>query len=1543
MTAFPAHSVRQAAAFYLDHGFAPLPVPHRTKKPVIEGWPQLRLGRDDLTRFFPDSRDSNIGLILHDQSRLVDLDLDCPEAVGAGRAWLPLSNWVSGRRGKQLSHYWYEADAPVTYQAYDDVDGTRLLERRAGNGHQTVVPPGTHESGEEIAWDHLSGRPTPITATDAVRLAGDVAAIAILVRHWPRTEGKRQDLAMALAGGLVRAGWGADQAELFIGTVVELAGDEQARQRVKTVVHTAAKLGRGEKVNGWPTLVKLLGADGSAVVDKVRVWLGLASERAADARTDSTPGKPKVRRLEPYRPFPVDSLPTPLNEFVAQGAAALGCDPAYVALPALAAAASAIGNTRSLRLKRGWEEPSIVWAVVVGDSGTTKTPAFKLAIRHLYAVQEQLLADYRQKLEEWKAEMEVWEDADPEDRGERPEEPRLQKAVCSDATIEKLAEILEDSPRGVLMARDELAGWLGSFTRYKGSKGGTDLPNWLEMFSAGTILVDRKTGPRPNLFVKRAAVCVAGGIQPGVLARALTQEFLDAGLAARLLMAMPPKRSKAWSEVEVDAATEAAYHDLLDQLRGLDFDQHPDGGRGPHVLTLSGEAKAAWVAYYNEWADEQSAVEGELAAAYSKLEAYAARLALLHHVVTNVALGTEDRRPVGPKSVASGIALCRWFASEARRIYSTLAESEEQRDVRRLVEFIRARGGRITVRELMRANCRRYPDAKTAEAVLNGLVEAGLARWVEFPTTMRGGLPIKGVELTDPPGESDPEGHDTDDAGPTPGGGSSPPDEGGVGDVTRHARENEQRDGAEGGAATTDQCHMEPGASPTGVIRPLNGPSGRPAAAGRPDRYRVAEANDQTEGGVPGKVKSDQSPGFSEELSGRVNGVVRQESADSRSSNTASSGETESSIGGASPVPLVTMKLGKDVCMTHDNADTDRPEDAAGRPAAHDNRAAPGYDTATGEEAGPRGDGIAGAAGVSGVRHTVTQPSFVFVVSSDGLTGVAAAISESTLVGLDTETTGLDPRADRLRLLAIDCDTVDDSRITYLVDCFACDPRPLWEPLAETQVIIHNASFDLGFLGRLGFVPGRVHDTLLLSNVLYAGGHTRGVAPLKHGLKDCCRRELGIEMSKDLQASDWSKALTEDQLAYAATDATVLVPLYQALTEKLKAAGLAEAATIESAAVPCLAWLSASGVPFDAARWQTIARTAGEEAGRAKAALDAAAPERPGTLFGETWNWDSPEQVKEALALAGCAVESTADGVLAALDHPLASLLRDYRDAQKRSTTYGDTWLKHVSSDGRIYPRWVQLGANSGRMACGSPNMQNLPRGEYRKCVAAPPGRVLVKADYSQIELRIAAKVSGDKALMAAYERGEDLHTLTARQVLGIAEVTKEHRQLAKALNFGLLYGMGAKGFRNYARSHYGLDLTEDQAAGYREAFFRAYPGLRRWHRSVGDGPADTRTLAGRRVRKVEQFNEKLNLPVQGTGADGLKKALALLWERRAECPGAIPVLVVHDEVVIECPEADADRAAGWLKQAMLDGMAPLVAPVPVDVEVKVGRTWGGD
>jgi DNA polymerase-1 len=196
--------------------------------------------------------------------------------------------------------------------------------------------------------------------------------------------------------------------------------------------------------------------------------------------------------------------------------------------------------------------------------------------------------------------------------------------------------------------------------------------------------------------------------------------------------------------------------------------------------------------------------------------------------------------------------------------------------------------------------------------------------------------------------------------------------------------------------------------------------------------------------------------------------------------------------------------------------------------------------------------------------------------------------------------------------------------------------------------------------------------------------------------------------------------------------------------------------------------------------------------------------------------------------------------------------------------------------------------------------------------------------------------------MFEAYHRGEDLHPTTARAVLGKTEVTKADRQLAKSLNFGLLYGMGAKSLDAYAASNFGVTLTVADAARHRDAFFRTYPGLRAWHRSVPNGALKTRTLAGRRRVGVSAFTEKLNTPTQGTRADGLKRALALLWERRAACPDAFPVLLVHDEIVIECDETKQNEVAVWVRDAMRDGMTLLLDPVPVEVEVSAGRTWGG-
>ncbi len=172
--------------------------------------------------------------------------------------------------------------------------------------------------------------------------------------------------------------------------------------------------------------------------------------------------------------------------------------------------------------------------------------------------------------------------------------------------------------------------------------------------------------------------------------------------------------------------------------------------------------------------------------------------------------------------------------------------------------------------------------------------------------------------------------------------------------------------------------------------------------------------------------------------------------------------------------------------------------------------------------------------------------------------------------------------------------------------------------------------------------------------------------------------------------------------------------------------------------------------------------------------------------------------------------------------------------------------------------------------------------------------------------------------------------------------MTKDDRQAAKSANFGLLCGVGASRLRSYARAAYGVELSEEQAHDYRERFFETYAGLRRWHQPEPDHPVATRTLARRRRLDVDRFTEKLNTPIQGTGADGLKLALALLFGRGGDLPKARPMLAVHHEIVVECEESDVGNARGWLESAMRQGMGSRLRRVPVEVEVEgaAARDW---
>lgn len=449
------------------------------------------------------------------------------------------------------------------------------------------------------------------------------------------------------------------------------------------------------------------------------------------------------------RPFPLDALPEPIRGFVDAGAKAIGCDPSYLALPLLTVLAAAIGNSRRLKLKHNWLVPPILWGAIVGESGSMKTPAFQLVLRSVRERQKRAFKVFEAQRQEYEATLEAWREARKDERGGKPQPPSCERFLVSDTTVEALAPILLANPRGLLLARDELAGWIGSFDRYAGKgKAGADAANWLSMFNAENITVDRKTGISHTIHVPQAAVCVLGGIQPAILRRALSLEHRESGLAARLLLASPPPKPKRWTEADIDPALEANVGRLVDRLYSLQMAVGEGGETRSVLVRLNDEARTVWATYYDAHADEQAELTGDLSAAWAKLEEYAARLALVIHYI-RWAVGDPtltDENTVDVDTMKRAVTLATWFKHEARRVYTMLDESDAERDQRRLVEWIECRGGTTTAREVQ-MGCRRLRGPGAAEQALEQLVQAGLGEWASVGAADRGGRPTRRFAL----------------------------------------------------------------------------------------------------------------------------------------------------------------------------------------------------------------------------------------------------------------------------------------------------------------------------------------------------------------------------------------------------------------------------------------------------------------------------------------------------------------------------------------------------------------------------------------------------------------------------------------------------------------------------------------------------------------------------------------------------------------------------------------------------------------------------
>lgn len=413
-------------------------------------------------------------------------------------------------------------------------------------------------------------------------------------------------------------------------------------------------------------------------------------------------------------PFPVDTLPEPFQSYVVAASKAVGCDASMVALPLLAAIAGAIGNTRRVELKAGWQEAVNLWCVIIGYSGDLKSPALDAALAPVRARQT--------------AAVKTWQ-AETEASVGTGKPPTCKRYIVGDTTIEALASLLAENPRGLLLARDELSGWLGGFDQYKAKGRGGDVPHWLELHRGGQLLVDRKTGPQKTIHVERASVSVAGGIQPEPARQALSRGHFDDGLAARLLLAWPARKPRKWTNRAIDPEQADAVAKAFDALYRLDF----DAANSPRVLSLSAQAKEAFVEFFDRHGQEQIDLDGPLAAAWAKLEAYAARLSLVLELATWAATGEPELGPgvVRGDAMRKAITLTEWFGNEARRAYAAFSETEAEKDQRELLAWLQRRGGTATAREVQQGVWRFHGDGDGAEKALSELVKAGMGEWHE--------------------------------------------------------------------------------------------------------------------------------------------------------------------------------------------------------------------------------------------------------------------------------------------------------------------------------------------------------------------------------------------------------------------------------------------------------------------------------------------------------------------------------------------------------------------------------------------------------------------------------------------------------------------------------------------------------------------------------------------------------------------------------------------------------------------------------------------
>jgi DNA polymerase-1 len=531
--------------------------------------------------------------------------------------------------------------------------------------------------------------------------------------------------------------------------------------------------------------------------------------------------------------------------------------------------------------------------------------------------------------------------------------------------------------------------------------------------------------------------------------------------------------------------------------------------------------------------------------------------------------------------------------------------------------------------------------------------------------------------------------------------------------------------------------------------------------------------------------------------------------------------------------------------------------------------------------------------------------------------------------------------------------------------------RRLLPVLANPEVVKigHNLAYDLGLIrAAVGhrFPVVNCFDTMIAYQLLIAGLYENS---LKHsGLGAVAKDVLGVGLDKSLQTSDWSGILKEEQLQYALKDSEILIKLYPVLKDLLEAKGLSRVAQIEFDCIPITVEAMQMGLPLDIPGVQVKIASLTDVIGGLEKEIRAIANEA---------GWVSPSRDKKRRKLnlsssqhlkallqvvyGGDVIDSSEATIKALLqqrpDKPLAGLLRDIKKYEMQQR-FLRSWLKN-HDQGRLYSSYQQIGTRTGRYTSSGPNAQQISK-DLRYLFKAAPGRALVECDYSNIEMRLAAEISGEPTLLKLYHEGADLHKVTAAKVFGVPvdEVTAEQRKTAKVINFGALYGGGVPYLMEAIPG-----ITKDEAITYLDAFKAGYPGLLvYWDRCknkalrvvvnsreylVARAALGRLEYVPRRDEATGMLHKKLknrliNIPIQATGVDLFKLASGLLYKEfcKPEYQDFNFLLSLHDSVLLECPKERAEECSELVNRVFMAAAGEIFRDAPCAADVKIGTNW---